>query len=269
MKINFHKMHGLGNDFMLVDQSKGRIPLSTEQIVACANRQTGVGFDQLLLIEGHDQADFYYQIFNADGSEAEQCGNGVRCVARFVIERGLCEQKTLSIASKGGVVDFDRIRVNMGLPMLDPEQIPLREPHQAKRYQLHLFEQEISIMALSMGNPHAVLLVDHIKDAPVARLGPLIAQHQDFPEGVNVGFMALKSRDEIDLRVFERGAGETQACGTGACAAVVAGAINGLLNHEVLVNLSGGRLSIAWQGDGQPVYMTGPAVNVYQGCIAV
>ena len=267
-------MHGLGNDFAVFDGISQKLDFSTQNIQYLANRHFGIGFDQLLTIEPGQSgiSDFHYRIFNADGSESGQCGNGVRCVARFLIEKKLTNKKTLKLSAKAGVMsvelsDFENIRVNMGLPILEPKQIPIEMPYQATQYILSLFETEQKIMAVSMGNPHAIIHVENVETAPVATLGERIGHHSAFPERTNVEFMQIISRDKIKLRVYERGAGETLACGTGACASVVAGIINQWLDNQVEVELTGGTLKIEWQGIGYPVMMTGPAVTVYEGVI--
>jgi len=276
MNLKFTKMHGLGNDFVIINNLYENFSLSIEQIKLLANRNFGIGFDQLLFIEpsNNNQGDFHYRIFNADGSEAEQCGNGVRCIARYLIENNLTNKNPLKLSAKSGFMevninnsDFDFIKVNMGEPILNPLAIPFNRARQEKRYQLNLFESEQDIMVISMGNPHAIVMTNNIKQAPVTTLGPRIAKHPDFPESVNIEFMQIINRSEISLRVFERGAGETLACGTGACAAVVAGILNDMLDRCVKVELPGGTLTIEWQGIGHPVYMTGAAVSVFNGTL--
>ena len=276
ISLKFTKMHGLGNDFAVFDAISQNIELSIDVIQHLADRNFGIGFDQLLLIEpGKPEiSDFHYRIFNADGSESGQCGNGVRCVARFLHEKGMTDKTTLHLSAKAGVMsvelsDFDHIRVNMGLPLLKPEQIPMDMPYQSAQYVLSLFETEQKIMAVSMGNPHAIIRVEDVDKAPVTALGDRISHHSVFPERTNVEFMQIVARDKIKLRVFERGAGETLACGTGACASVVAGIINQWLDTKVAVELTGGTLEIEWQGVGHPVMMTGPAVTVYEGVICI
>lgn len=285
MKLKFTKMHGLGNDFVVIDNISNKINLTTKQIKYLANRNFGIGFDQLLFIEAanntdikNNHCDFHYRIFNADGSEAEQCGNGVRCVARYLIENNLSNKNPLKLSSKSGFMEvtldysksdhiFDYITVNMGEPILTPSEIPFNRPKQEKSYQLNLFENEQELMVVSMGNPHAIIITDNIQQAPVSTLGPRIAKHPDFPESVNVEFIQIIDPAKIALRVFERGAGETLACGSGACAAVVAGILNDMLDNRVEVELLGGKLIIEWQGIGHPVYMTGAAVSVFNGTI--
>ncbi|MDT8398698.1 MAG: diaminopimelate epimerase [Pseudomonadales bacterium] len=276
MMLDFCKMHGLGNDFMVVDLLRQDAQFRPDTVRALANRRTGVGFDQLLLIEAPSDpdCDFRYRIYNADGSEAEHCGNGSRCIARFVMDKGLAFGQRIRLQMASGsietrILDNGLVTVDMGAPQLDPAAIPFAAITQAVVYPLHLAAtgQTLEISALAMGNPHAVLLSDDIHTAPVAALGPLIECHPDFPRRVNAGFMQVLNRGRIQLRVFERGAGETSACGTGACAAVVAGQLRGLLDHRVTVVLTGGELDIEWQGGNSPVLMTGPAVTVFDGKI--
>ncbi len=276
MHLLFTKMHGLGNDFVVFDAIGQSVNLSPEQIRCIANRRFGVGCDQVLLVEAprSTDTDFYYRIFNADGSEVEQCGNGARCFARFVRDHGLSDKDVLEVGTKAGLIrlyieDDGQVRVNMGVPRLEPAEIPFNAPERALTYSLELEGEEVEIAAVSMGNPHAVLRVESVDDAPVDRLGPLIEAHARFPRRTNVGFMAVGARDHIDLRIFERGAGETLACGSGACAAVVAGRLQGLLDERVRVSLPGGDLVIGWGGEGEPVWMTGPAEEVFEGRIGV
>jgi diaminopimelate epimerase len=274
MKYPFSKMHGLGNDFVVFDATQTPIELSTEQLQYLADRRFGVGCDQILLVEAprDEHTDFYYRIFNADGSEVEQCGNGARCFARFVRSHGLTDKQVIDVGTARGniqlsVLEDEQVRVNMGAPMLEPADLPFDAPALAVTYPLSVNGKELPISAVSMGNPHAVLSVDDVASADVETLGPAIESHPAFPARVNVGFMAVRSRTQIDLRVFERGSGETLACGTGACAAVVAGRLQGLLDEQVQVHLPGGDLVVSWQGQGQPVWMTGPATEVFEGSI--
>jgi diaminopimelate epimerase len=273
MKVEFSKMHGLGNDFMVIDLVSQQVSLNPELIQGLANRNFGVGFDQLLLVEPPEQpdVDFQYRIFNADGSEVEQCGNGVRCFARFVHERGLTRKKLIRVATKSGVVepeinDQGWVRVNMGAPKVHPTEIPFLADVEASTYTVNVGMQSVELDVVNMGNPHAVILVDDILTAPVESIGPALESHSLFPSRVNVGFMQILSRNEICLRVFERGSGETLACGTGACAAVVSGIRRGLLDAEVLVHLKGGDLSIAWHPNDM-VWMMGPTATVFEGVI--
>ncbi|MEW5757586.1 MAG: diaminopimelate epimerase [Pseudomonadota bacterium] len=273
MRIEFTKMHGIGNDFVVIDAVRQSVTLSAEQIRRLADRHFGVGCDQVLLVERPTQSgvDFRYRILNADGSEVEQCGNGARCFARFVHDKGLTTNNPVVVETAGGIIRLrlcpdGQVEVNMGEPRFDPPQIPFVAEAQAERYTLEVAGETVTLGAVSMGNPHAVLQVDDVASAPVERLGPLIERHPRFPRRVNVGFMQVLSRDAIRLRVFERGSGETLACGSGACAAVVVGYRQGLLNEKVTVHLPGGRLEIHWPGRGA-VLMTGPAETVFEGKI--
>lgn len=272
MTLKFSKMHGLGNDFVVIDAINQSVDLSVAEIQMLANRQFGVGCNQLLLVERPEDAkvDFRYRIFNADGSEVAQCGNGVRCFARFVIDNGLTDKTTIAVETNSGIVYptvvGELIRVDMGLPQFEPTSLPMEAEAEAHNYPLKLNQNiTANISAVSVGNPHAVLVVDKVDTAEVALLGPLIESHAVFPERVNAGFMQIISRNEIRLRVYERGAGETLACGTGACAAVVTGIRNGWLDNSVTVKLAGGDLEIEWAGDGESVWMTGPATHVFDG----
>ncbi|WP_370386989.1 diaminopimelate epimerase [Snodgrassella alvi] len=278
-KLKFTKMHGLGNDFMVIDGINQKFNPSTAPIAAWAQRHTGVGFDQLLLIEAPRQAeaDFRYRIFNADGSEVEQCGNGARCFARFVYDKGLTSKKQIVVETAGGVIvprltDDGLVTVDMGVPLLAPEQIPFtaidEDDARSISHQLVIGNEIVSVTCINMGNPHAVIVVKDIEQAPVHRLGAAIENHKQFPQRVNVGFMQIVAPRRIRLRVFERGVGETQACGTGACAAVVAGISLGLLGDDepVEVNLTGGQLLISWQQQPDAhVWMTGPTQSVFDG----
>ena len=273
MKLKFSKMHGLGNDFLVLDGVRQQVSLSTEQIRALGDRHRGVGFDQMLLVEPAQTsgADFRYRIFNADGSEVEQCGNGARCFVRFVHDQGLTEKSAIVVETKRGIIhprlEADGlVTVDMGQPRFKPEEIPFVSDTDAPEQPLVLEEgTTITIGAVSMGNPHAVTVVADSEAAPVAVQGPQIENHARFPQRVNAGFMQVLDRHNIRLRVYERGAGETLACGTGACAAVVSGIRRGLLDSPVRVQTHGGDLNIAWAGIGQPVIMTGPAVTVFTG----
>ncbi len=272
MGIRFTKMHGLGNDFVVFDAIEQVLDLTAAQLRAIADRRFGIGCDQILLVERprSPATEFHYRIFNADGGEVEQCGNGARCFARFVHDKGLTGKREITVGTAAGDIvlyleDEITVRVNMGTPTLQPADIPFDADARASSYPLQVAGRMVDIGAVSMGNPHAVLLVDDVADAPVDRFGPLIEHHSRFPQRCNVGFMAIRARDTIDLRVFERGAGETLACGTGACAAVVYGRIRGLLDERVAVHLPGGRLVISWSGEGEPVWMTGPTATVFEG----
>lgn len=276
MIVSFTKMHGLGNDFMVVDLISQHAHLRPEVIKRLADRHTGIGFDQLLLVEppGKPDVDFRYRIFNADGSEVEQCGNGARCFAAFVREKKLTDKQVIRVETKNGDIELEvkddgRVLVDMGAPRLQPEQIPFVADESASVYELDAEGEQLELSAVSMGNPHAVMLVKEVATAPVETLGPVLECHPRFPEKVNVGFMEVVHRRFVKLRVFERGVGETQACGTGACAAVVAGIERGLLDSPVEVKLPGGNLNIAWAGQGEPVMMEGPAVNVFEGKIRI
>jgi diaminopimelate epimerase len=272
MNLQFTKMHGLGNDFMVLDLVRQRVALTTELITQWAHRQTGIGFDQLLIIESTTTpgCDFAYRIYNADGGEVEHCGNGSRCIARFCVDKGLTTKRELTFALPRGTIDTrleagGLVTVDMGPPRLLPAEIPFVADAQAVTYPLDVAGTPLEISAVSMGNPHAVLQVPDVDAAPVASLGPLIEYHPRFPERVNAGFMQVVSTGTIRLRVFERGAGETLTCGTGACAAVVAGRLRKLLDEDVQVHTRGGTLRIRWAGDGEPVWMTGPTATVFEG----
>ena len=276
MQLKFTKMHGAGNDFVVIDLISQRCKLRARDIRHLADRHFGVGCDQVLVVEppSSPDADFRYRIYNADGGEVEQCGNGARCFARFVREKRLTSKRVITVEVAHGTIelrvrDKHQIEVNMGLPVLEPASIPFAADQQAASYSLTVAGQDLEIGAVSMGNPHAVLVVDNVDAADVTGLGPQIESHRQFPERTNAGFMQLVSRSEIRLRVFERGAGETLACGTGACAAVVYGISRGWLEDTVTVELPGGKLSIAWAGEGQPVLMTGPTAVVYEGSIRI
>jgi diaminopimelate epimerase len=276
MRLRFSKMHGLGNDFVVIDGVGQSVRLTPEKIRYIADRNFGVGCDQILVVETPENpnVDFRYRIFNCDGSEVENCGNGARCFAVFVRERKLTGKSVIKVETAGGLMELrvqqdEQVSVDMGAPRLQPVQIPFVADTQAVIYPFEVAGKTYEISAVSMGNPHGVLLVDDVKTAPVAELGPVIEHHPRFPARVNVGFMQIVSRNEINLRVFERGVGETLACGTGACGAVVAGRLRGLLDQQVKVNLPGGSLHIDWPGEGQPVIMTGPAVTVFHGQIKI
>jgi diaminopimelate epimerase len=274
MLLKFTKMHGLGNDFVVFDAINQAVHLSPGQVRLIADRRFGVGCDQLLLVERpqSEAAEFRYRIYNADGGEVEQCGNGARCFARFVVDKGLTRNREISVETSAGLIVLQleadgQVTVNMGAPRLDPQSLPFQADERADQYAIDVDGRTLSIAAVSMGNPHAVLRVDDVQAAPVARLGPRLESHPRFPRRVNVGFMQVLAKDAIRLRVFERGAGETLACGTGACAAVVAGHLQGWLDETVKVGLAGGELVIRWQGGDNPVYMTGPATQVFEGQI--
>ena len=278
MRIRFTKMQGAGNDFVVLDETKGLLGLDADDYRFLADRHFGVGADQILSVRAAPtpDVDFEYVIHNADGGEVEQCGNGSRCFVRFVREQGLTKKNTVRVKVHGGIITLHelpdgQVKVDMGDPVLDLPRIPFKVEHasavneQGLLWRLVLGEQHADVAVVSMGNPHAVMTVADVEQAPVARLGPLIEHHYAFPNRVNAGFMQVVSRTHIKLRVFERGAGETLACGTGACAAVVAGIRQGLLDSKVDVHTHGGVLTIEWQGAGQPVFMTGPATTVFSG----
>lgn len=274
MKLEFTKMQGIGNDFVVVDAYTKPVLLSQSQIRRIADRHFGVGCDQLLMVERSTQpdTDFRYRIFNADGGEVEQCGNGARCFVRFVHDKGLSNKTRIRVETASGIItpaleSNGQVTVNMGLPHFEPAVIPFVADKMASTYQLTVADREIVISALSMGNPHAVQIVDNVDTAPVTQQGPLIESHARFPQRVNAGYMQILERQHIRLRVFERGAGETLACGTGACAASVAGIQLGKLESPVLVSMRGGELVIRWDGANSPVWMTGPAETVFDGQI--
>jgi len=283
MKLKFTKMHGAGNDFIVIDAINQTVNLTPLQWQALADRRFGVGADQILVVEKPETAgvDFRYRIFNADGGEVEQCGNGARAFAKFVIDKGLTDQRQIRVETMSGIIaprleDDGRITVDMGAPVLAPEFVPFEcsglqssQQQQAALWPLEINGKDIAVAVVSMGNPHAVQLVTDVDSAPVLQDGPLIEHHSRFPRRVNAGFMQVVDRNHIRLRVYERGAGETLACGTGACAAVVAGIRMGLLDSPVAVSTHGGELSIAWQGDAFPVMLTGPAVSVFEGSIEI
>lgn len=274
MELTFTKMHGLGNDFVVIDATSQPIELTMEQIRFLADRRLGVGCDQVLLVERPRQpeVDFTYRIFNADGGEVEQCGNGARCFARYVRDQGLTRKDHIAVATAAGVITLHieadgQITVDMGVPIFEPADIPFAADAQAEVYALEVEATQVEVSVISMGNPHAVMRVEQVDKAPIASLGPRIESHARFPRRVNVGFMQVVDRQHIRLRVYERGVGETLACGSGACAAVVVGRQRGWLDDKVTVSLPGGILKIQWSGEGQPVLMTGPAVSVFEGRI--
>jgi len=276
MIINFTKMHGLGNDFVVIDTINQPISLNREQIRHIADRHFGIGCDQLLLVEAAQDNSvlFTYRIFNADGNEVEQCGNGARCFARFVHDKGLTQERHIPVQTKAGQLilelqDDGQVTVNMGIPEFKPERIPFTADQQANRYKLELNSETIEVGVVALGNPHAVLLVNEVSKVPLATLGAEIEGHHRFPQRVNAGFMQIIDQNMIKLRVYERGVGETLACGSGACAAVVIGRQWQLLSENVQVQLPGGTLSISWPGEGQAVMMTGPAQFVFDGSIDV
>lgn len=270
--LRFTKMHGLGNDFMVVDAISQPFRMQPELIRELADRHFGIGFDQLLVVEppGMPDVDFRYRIFNADGSEVEQCGNGARCFARFVRDQRLTNKRVVRVQTAKGVIELKvgrdgTVMVNMGVPELNPPAIPFAADRQKTVYTVNVDQQVVELSAVSMGNPHGVLVVDDVDTAPVETLGPLLERHPRFPAKANIGFLQIVDRSHARLRVFERGSGETLACGSGACAAVVAGQLRGLLDCRVEVELRGGSLVVEWQGEGTPVMMEGPATTVFEG----
>lgn len=274
MQLNFTKMQGIGNDFVVLDARQQAMTLDTETIQQIADRRFGIGCDQILLLEkpANARADVRYRIFNADGSEVEQCGNGARCIARYLHANDLEDKAEIVAETGSGLITLyieleEQVRVNMGVPRFEPADIPLAVSERAELYHVSLEQGEFPFRAVSMGNPHAVLESGDVDTVPVTVIAPLIQAHSLFPAGVNVGFMQIQDRQHIRLRVYERGAGETLACGTGACAAVVSGIQAGLLDECVNVDLPGGRLQIQWAGGDTPVWMTGPAEFVFRGSI--
>jgi len=276
MHIKFTKMQGIGNDFVLIDGFSHSIELNAEQIRHLADRHFGVGCDQLLLVEKpiNTHADFRYRIFNADGCEVEQCGNGARCFVKFVHEKNLTDKTQICVETANGLIypkleDNGLVTVNMGAPRFEPAQIPFIADQLALTYSLNINNIQVEISTVSMGNPHAVQIVENIENAPLQTQGPLIENHTQFPQRVNACFMQIINPHQIKLRVFERGAGETLACGTGACAATVAGIRLGKLQSPVKVVMRGGELNIIWDGENSSVMMTGPAVSVFEGNIEI
>jgi len=276
MRLKFTKMHGAGNDFIVVDATRAPLSLDTNIIRGLSDRHLGIGFDQMLVIEPARSkgTDFYYRIFNADGGEVGQCGNGARCFVRYVHEKGLSEKTEIRVETRSGIIEprlekDGRVSVNMGAPIFEPARIPFIAQMRASTYPLEVAGRELEISALSMGNPHAVQVVSDIEAAPVASEGPLIERHPRFPDRVNAGYVQIVDRGHIKLRVFERGTGETLSCGTGACAAAVAGIERRLLDSPVKVDTRGGMLEIVWKGEARPVFMTGPALSVFEGEIEV
>lgn len=269
-------MHGIGNDFIVLGEMDSSSALLPETIRRISDRRFGIGCDQVLVAAApqRSRAHVAMKIFNSDGTEARQCGNGVRCFAKFVREGGGVDADPVQIETVGGIVeasflDNGQIRVNMGVPEFDPVAIPMRAGPKSRSYSLRLDGEEFTIGAVSMGNPHAVLIVEDAENAPVERLGPKVQSHEWFSEGVNVGFMQVLSPERVRLRVFERGVGETLACGSGACAAVAVGVVQGVLGNAVRVDLNGGSLSLEWAGEGASIWMTGPAEGVYEGEIEI
>jgi len=287
MQLKFTKMHGAGNDFIVIDAVSQEVDLSPEQWQRLADRRFGIGADQILIVERatSPDCDFRYRIFNNDGGEVEQCGNGSRAFVRFVSDKGLTDKRSIRVQTMAGIItprleDDGSVTVDMGAPVLEPSLVPFdnagldgvaqgRDTLWPLTVRARGAEQTVLVSAVSMGNPHAVQVVDDVDTAPVLETGPQIENHPRFPKRVNAGYLQVLDRGHVKLRVFERGAGETLACGTGACAAVVAGIRRGLLDSPVQVEARGGRLSIAWAGEGQPVYLSGPAVTVFEGEITL
>lgn len=274
MGLEFSKMHGLGNDFMVIDLISQRFNLNADLVRKLANPHFGIGFDQLLIVEAPSRpdVDFRYRIFNADGSEVAQCGNGARCFGRFVRDRKLTRKHLLRVETASGIIvikvqDDHRVTVDMGLARLEPMEVPFIAPARSLTYSIEVNGDTLSVGVVSMGNPHVVLQVTDVDTARVSSLGPALESHPRFPERVNVGFMQVVDRSTLRLRVFERGAGETLACGTGACAAVVSARLQNLVNEHVRVVLPGGELDIHYAGEGHPVMMTGPASRVFDGIV--
>ena len=276
MRLRFTKMQGIGNDFVMLDGVSQKLSISSAKIQKIADRKFGVGCDQLLIVEPptQPQADFRYRIFNASGEEVENCGNGARCFAIFVRQRGLCSKNRIVAETLAGnlvlKVNSDHtVTVDMGVPKLQPSEIPFEADSYALRYNLDVAGENYDISAVSMGNPHSVNVVENVERFPVDKIGPMIEAHPRFPQKTNAGFMEIISQTEAKLRVFERGVGETLACGTGACAAMVAGNLRGLLSSRVDIHLPGGTLNIEWQGEGHSVFKTGPATTVFTGQIKI
>jgi diaminopimelate epimerase len=271
-RIKFAKMHGLGNDFMVIDAINQDFIANPDLIRQWADRFSGIGFDQMLIVErpDSDQAAFKYRIYNADGSEVSQCGNGARCFARFVREQGMTELDIIPVETNSGLlqletIDATRVRVNMGVPLFEPGQIPLLADSRQSQYRVELDGRVIPFFALSIGNPHLVMQVEDLDQAAVKTLGPLLESHAMFPQKANIGFMQVIDRENFKLRVFERAVGETRACGSGACAAMIAGVQQGLLENTATAVLAGGDLILEWQGEEKPVMMTGQTAMVFRG----
>jgi diaminopimelate epimerase len=276
MLMKFTKMHGLGNDFVVIDAVTQNVRVTASMARRLSDRKTGIGCDQVLIVEppSEPDIDFNYRIFNCDGAEVEQCGNGARCLARFVHDRRLTGKNPIRVKTSNRVIELEvgnknLVSVDMGIPELEPLNIPFEASAKAMVYDIDVDGQSEQISAVSMGNPHAVLQVDNIKTAAVAELGAKIESHPRFPNRVNVGFMQIQSRSEIKLRVYERGVGETEACGSGACAAAVAALQQGLVDSPVTLQLTRGSLKIDWQGEGHGLIMTGPAATVFHGRIKI
>jgi diaminopimelate epimerase len=276
MRIDFTKMHGVGNDFVVFDAPPDQSLLRPERLRALADRRTGIGFDQVLVLEPPRRPDtaVFYRIFNADGDEVEQCGNGARCIAALLHRRGLTRHGAITLDSPAGIIRArveaaGSVSVDMGVPNFDPGSLPFSAPREADSYPLEVAGQKLDIGAVSLGNPHAVLRVASVDSAPVATLGPAIERHPRFPQRVNAGFLEIVARGEVRLRVYERGAGETRSCGTGACAAVAVGRRRGLLDADVRVSVRGGELRVNWAGLGERIWLTGPTQISFQGHVEV
>lgn len=274
--MKFTKMHGLGNDFVVIDALTQNVRITGSMVRRLADRSLGIGCDQILVVEppSEKDIDFDYRIFNQDGTEVEQCGNGARCLARFVKDRKLTGKSSIRVKTVNRVMDLqinadNSVRVDMGVPLLEPSEIPFEAGLKSLLYDIDIGGHGYSISAVSMGNPHAILQVDDVQAAPVAALGAQLECHERFPNRVNAGFMQVVDRQQLNLRVFERGVGETQACGSGACAAAVAAIRQELVDSQVTVHLTGGDLTIEWQGEGESLIMTGPAVTVFHGRIRI
>ncbi|OED39131.1 diaminopimelate epimerase [Chromatiales bacterium (ex Bugula neritina AB1)] len=272
MHLEFTKMHGLGNDFIVINALQDPFPLTVEQIRTLSHRRFGIGFDQLLVVEPASvvQAEFDYRIFNADGGEVENCGNGARCFARYVIDKGLTKNNVIAVQTSGGLmrlqVDEDsQVTVQIGVPEFQPAAVPFIADEQRSSYEIEAGSETLTVGVVAVGNPHVVTVVDSTINADVDRLGPLLERHERFPNRVNAGFMQVLSKSEVNLRVFERGVGETLACGTGACAAVATGIRQGILDERVVVHLTGGDLVVNWSDDNVPISMTGPCATVFEG----
>jgi diaminopimelate epimerase len=276
MRVDFTKMHGVGNDFVVFDAPVDHSLLRPERLRSLADRRTGIGFDQALLLEAPRRADsaVYYRVFNADGDEVEQCGNGARCIAALLHRRGLTRDGAITLESPAGPIrarieSGERVAVDLGVPDFAPAALPFSAPREADSYPLEVDGITLEIGAVSIGNPHAVLTVPQVDAAPVATLGPAIERHPHFPQRVNVGFLEIVGRSEVRLRVYERGAGETRSCGTGACAAVAVGRRRGLLDGQVQVGVRGGELQVNWAGPGEHIWLTGPTRISFAGHVEV
>lgn len=272
MSFDFTKMHGLGNDFIVINALEKEFGLSAAAIARLAHRRTGIGFDQLLVVGLSDEAgvDFSYRIFNADGGEVENCGNGARCFARYVTDRGLTDKKDITVSTCNGqmeltVLDGNQVLVRMDVPIFEPDKVPFVASSLASHYDLSVDGESLQVGVVSIGNPHAVTVVRNVQRTEVHRIGPLLENHERFPDRVNAGFMQIDSRSEITLRVFERGVGETMACGTGACAAVAVGVTQDVLDRQVTVHLAGGDLAIRWMDNNAQIEMIGPVETVFEG----